>query len=124
MRFLIISLHADLQFIISTDSELMACVTELGHGVVLHSRQTEPWGLPTSVCQVTSGSKGLGRLWGAAVGGMRDEREFIGQMGKVMHKKLKQTGKQNKQKPNPKKANTPHPRFFVIPISWEYKRII
>lgn len=61
-------------------------------------QQTEPWGLPApSVCQVTSGSKGLERLWGAAAGGMRGEREFRGQM--VMHKKLIQT------KSNPKKAN-------------------
>lgn len=84
MGFLITSLHADLQFIIGSDSELMACVTELGSRVVLNSRQTEPWGLPTSsVSLVTSGSKGLGRLWGTAAGGMRDEREFRSQMSKV-----------------------------------------
>lgn len=79
-------------------------MTELGPGIVLNSRQTEPWGLPApSVCQVTSGSRGLERLWRAAAGGRRDEREFRGQMGRVMHKKLIQT------KSNPKKANTPTP---------------
>lgn len=62
--------------------------------------------------QVTSGSKGLGRLWGAAAGGRRDQREFGGQMGKVMHKKFKQADKPNKQKPNPKKANAPTPDLF------------
>lgn len=58
-------LHAHLQFIISSDSEPMACVTELAHRVVVNSRETDPQGLPASpACQVESGSKGLGRLWG------------------------------------------------------------
>lgn len=65
----ITSLPAHLHFIIGSDSEPAACVTELAQRVAVNSRETEPWGLPASpACQVASGSKGLGSLWGTAVG--------------------------------------------------------
>lgn len=65
-----------------------------------------------------------GETVGNSSGGMRDEREFGGRMGKVMHKKLKQTNKQAKEtktQPKKRKHPHPHPQLFVNPISWEYK---
>lgn len=46
MRVQITGLRIHLQFIISSDSEPMACVTELAHSVAVNSRETEPRGLP------------------------------------------------------------------------------
>lgn len=65
-----------------------------------------------------------GEALGNSSAGMRDERELRGQVGKVMHKKLKQTNKPTKQtKTQLKKSKHPHhhPQFFVNPTSWEYK---
>lgn len=107
MGFPITNLHAHLQFIISSDSELVACMTELGHGIVLNSRQKSPRVYLLLLSSCDKWQQGAGEALGNAAGGMRNEREFRGQMGKVMHKKLKQTGKPTKQKPNQKKANTP-----------------
>lgn len=88
----ITSVHVHLQFIISSDSEPVACVTELAHRVVVNSRETKPRGLPASpACQVGSGSKGLGGICrkSTARRGMRGDSEA------KWHKKLKNKTKHN-----------------------------
>lgn len=44
----IASLHVHLHFIIGSDSESVACVTELAHRVAVNTRETESYSLPAS----------------------------------------------------------------------------
>lgn len=48
-----------------------------------------------------------GEALGNSTGGMRDERELRGQVGKVMHKKLNKQANQTNKNPNQKKQTPP-----------------
>lgn len=85
----ITSLHTHLQFIISSDSEPMACVTELAHSVVVNSRETEPRAY--LLCCLPGGKwqQGAGETLGNGNGDTKDEREPRGQMETVMTQEIK-----------------------------------
>lgn len=77
MRVQITSCHRYQQFIISSDSESMACMTELAAGVV-NSRETKPQGLPQKYhfsC-LPVGRKGLGEALGNSNKGIRGNSEW------------------------------------------------
>lgn len=93
MRVQITGLRIHLQFIISSDSEPMACVTELAHSVAVNSRETEPRAY--LLCCLPGGKwqQGARETLGNGNGGMKDERQPRGQMETVMAQEIK-TNKQ------------------------------